>query len=219
MGSLLLFYIGIVRWYEKHKIGEWVLEHRELRIFIAVSLTILSCFSIVHTPKILTNFYGGYLARMYNIHYVCAPINYAFSIYDAINENSRIDLDILQKNIEKATVTSQPSDTLTIVYIIGESHIKHRSGIYGYRLNTNPGLGKLESSGNLITLTDVITHSMRTKDVLCEMLSLHAVDEDTPYDNYPLLPALMKKRHSKYIISIINLFLYPGISILVVITL
>lgn len=195
--GILLFFLVLNKWYAKHKIGKWLMKCRSRRLFIGISLVLLSCFTVYKTTILLHNNYKYYYQRIWNAQLVCAPINYGYSLYDAIQENNHINLNDLFKETKRATVKIQSNEALTIVYIIGESHIKHRSGYYGYRLNTTPFLDKLVDSGNLITLTDVITHSSQTKDVLCEMLSPRVVDEDTPYDKVPMFPALMKKAKFK----------------------
>lgn len=77
-----------------------------------------------------------------------------------------------------------------VVVVIGESHNKYHSSLYGYRHKTNPMLEKIE---NLCVFDDVITSVNATSQSFKSFLSLASRDDDEKWCDVPLLPAIFKK--------------------------
>lgn len=86
-----------------------------------------------------------------------------------------------------------PTDSLTVVYVIGESFTRCRSSIFGYPYETNPLLGKELADSSLMIFYNVISPSHLTSDVYRTLLSTYDVQGDRSFESYPLLPVLMKK--------------------------
>lgn len=123
-----------------------------------------------------------------------SPLVMYYYIYQDIFRDSRIaNLKSLVENIDSAQVYTELTEPLTVVFVIGESHIKHRSSLYSYPFLTEPNLVKYQKRGNLIALQDVVTNSGLTHEVIKELLSTHNVNASKDYSDYPLLPALFKK--------------------------
>ena len=93
--------------------------------------------------------------------------------------------------VESMVESSYPS----IVLIIGESHNKHHSELYGYGKAVNPILSKYRhgvQNGRLCIFEDVIVPYNATYKMLKEIFSLHSVDSDNGWNEYPLLPHIMR---------------------------
>ncbi|MBO7608161.1 MAG: phosphoethanolamine transferase [Paludibacteraceae bacterium] len=76
-----------------------------------------------------------------------------------------------------------------IVLIIGESHNKHHSSLYGYKLPTNPFLSKQK---NLYVFDNVISPINYTMGAFNHFLSLSSVDQETEWFESPLFPCLFR---------------------------
>jgi glucan phosphoethanolaminetransferase (alkaline phosphatase superfamily) len=69
------------------------------------------------------------------------------------------------KFTEKLDSSAAPE---VVVFVIGESALAKRWGLYGYERNTTPLLG---ARGDLIVLKDVVTRSTATRDAVPQMIS------------------------------------------------
>ena len=93
----------------------------------------------------------------------------------------------------------------SIVLIIGESYSKHHSGLYGYDKEVNPLLSKYmqtENNGRMAVFEDVVVPYNSTHKMLKEILSLHSVDGDKEWNEFPLLPHIM--RDAGYYVSFVS---------------
>ena len=93
--------------------------------------------------------------------------------------------------VEGKVDSSAPS----IVLIIGESHNKHHCELYGYNKAVNPNLlryKQTDQDGRLCVFRDVIIPYNSTHKMLKEILSLHSVDGEKSWNEYPLLPHIMR---------------------------
>lgn len=107
------------------------------------------------------------------------------SIYD--NKDSA---DKLRKHISDTKISSQNSYSGNIVLIIGESHIKKHSSLYGYNKQTNPLLETTKN--NLCIFDDAITVINSTNTVLKYILSVSSLDGDNDWDETTFFPAVFK---------------------------
>ena len=80
-------------------------------------------------------------------------------------------------------------DSPNIVLIIGESHNKHHSSLYGYTLETNPFLSKQK---NLYVFDNVISPINYTIGAFNHFLSLSSVDQESEWFETPLFPCLFR---------------------------
>lgn len=125
------------------------------------------------------------------------PSNPIFSIYKSFiittkmakNINYAISLnEDIAKNNKSITTTS---DSLNIVIVLGESHIKHHSQLYGYPLKTSPLLIK-EKDNNLYIFNDVITSSNQTSNVIKNILCCNNSSNGEYWHKSPFIPTIFK---------------------------
>ena len=84
------------------------------------------------------------------------------------------------------------ADSLNIILVIGESHIKWHSSLYGYKLPTNPLMQKEVDNGNLFVFENVSSPFIRTSDNLKNMLCTNSIGKGEKWYQSPYLPALFK---------------------------
>lgn len=98
-----------------------------------------------------------------------------------------VKCDISHENI---VVDSCSVSSPKIILIIGESFNKHHSSLYGYGLDTNPLLGKLDG---LYVFNDVITSVNATSYSIRNFFSMTSVDEEKSWADSPFFMAYFKK--------------------------
>ncbi|MGN0232540.1 MAG: sulfatase-like hydrolase/transferase [Muribaculaceae bacterium] len=126
--------------------------------------------------------------------YFCSPCVYYWAVKDIVDINKSQNLDeIIQACQDAVVIDNAPNDSLTIVYVIGESQIKGRSSLYGYFIDTNHHMRQLMECNSLIPLDNVISMTQNTINEYPEMLSLHSQSDSKSISKYPILPAIMKK--------------------------
>ncbi len=157
----------------------------------AVSVILLSILSVVDVLYV-KGLYREDWQRTVGFHKCSIILSYYFAYIDFANNTNLDKLASIEVSIDSCPVHSS-EDSLTIVYVIGESHIKHRSNLYGYNLPTNPLMSEYKQSGSLYLFENVITHSNSTRETVSELLSMHSVRESENYEDTPLLPAIFKK--------------------------
>ena len=60
------------------------------------------------------------------------------------------------REVYHTPVACSEPDSLIVIFVLGESYIKHHAGIYGYPLDTTPRMERERRRGNLFVFTDVI---------------------------------------------------------------
>lgn len=104
------------------------------------------------------------------------------------------DAITLNKNVFKnCTAYTTVKDSLNIIVVIGESHIKYHSQLYGYELETNPNLAKEHKAGRLHVFEDVITSSNMTSIALRNILCCNNSGENELWHEYPSFLTIFKK--------------------------
>lgn len=93
----------------------------------------------------------------------------------------------LQNICKDVVSTTSINDDRIIILVIGESFSKAHSSLYGYKLSTNPLLGKLKENGELICFENVITPYNATHST---MQALFSVGE---FGSSPLFPCFFKE--------------------------
>lgn len=90
---------------------------------------------------------------------------------------------------------SVSEEDLKIVFIIGESHIKHHTNLYGYPVETYPYLTKEYDNGNLHVFTNVVSAARWTTVAVRNLLSTN--DSSSPemeeWHAKPYLPYLFNQ--------------------------
>lgn len=132
-----------------------------------------------------------------NVADVTVPIVYSYIIKDLFFNPSveqLSDLADIQRDIK--AYDEGGTDSLLMVYIIGESANRNRSNIYGYPFITNPKLANLIASGDMVAFNDVISFSDRTIDLIGPLLSPSDIEAKKRFFKQPMLPAIFK--HTGY---------------------
>ncbi len=85
------------------------------------------------------------------------------------------------------------SDSLNLIYLIGESCIKSHSHLYGYNLPTTPYLDEERRKGNLFVFEDVVTAFNHTSETMKNTLCCNSLRNDEKWSDYPYFPSIFKK--------------------------
>lgn len=118
--------------------------------------------------------YYDQIARLHNLH----------KIWDS-NKLANTNLNI--------PVKYNANDSITVVYVIGESFNRYHTPLYGYPLNTTPRLLELQADSSLIVYNNVITGYNLTCDAYPRLLTTHFIGDESQPHQKPLLPAIFKK--------------------------
>lgn len=178
-----------------HRLSGFLDRHRTRTILLAAFTLFLSFLSIFAIYRVLNKDYNYWWQRSGYNHVLITPITIWKAWEDALIEASQMDLDRIQEAIDKITIEQvEQQDSLTIIYIIGESHIKHRMSSYGYYLNTYPKIDSLISRDEIMLFDNVITIANGTRDMFPKLMSTHVFGNTTnDFNDAPLIPAVMKK--------------------------
>lgn len=84
----------------------------------------------------------------------------------------------------------RPSDSTTVILVIGESYSKSHSDLYGYLHHTNPRLKTEQQKGNLFVFNDVMSPNMHTLEALRNIFSTNSVGNGEKWYDYPFFPAI-----------------------------
>lgn len=93
-------------------------------------------------------------------------------------------------------------DSLTIVLVIGESHIRAHSSLYGYPLATNPHMQAEADAERLTVFTNAVAPFDQTTPVLKNMLCTNSIGLHEPWNRSAYLPALMA--HAGYAVNLFD---------------
>lgn len=85
------------------------------------------------------------------------------------------------------------TDSLNLIYVIGESYIKSHSHLYGYNLPTTPYLDEERRKGNLFVFEDVITASNQTSVTMKNTLCCNSLRNGEKWYDKPYFPSIFKK--------------------------
>ena len=91
----------------------------------------------------------------------------------------------------KENITST-NDSITLIVVIGESHIKHHSSLYGYYLSTQPFLEQEKQKGNLFVFNNVVATQNFTATSLRDIFCCNSLSDGEYYYNQPMFPAIFK---------------------------
>ena len=97
----------------------------------------------------------------------------------------------LDKNI--ISIISNDSKIKNIILIIGESTGRKHMSLYGYPVETNPLLKKLEKSGNIYKFTDTISPHAHTIPSIKKLLTFYNFESTKKWYEYNNIIDIMKK--------------------------
>ena len=114
-------------------------------------------------------------------------------VVQALRSSSKQMKEAVQKNMEalgKSEVATD--DSLTVVFVIGESFIKSHAELYGYTLPTTPCMQREAKQGNLHVFTDVVSPHHSTSNTMQHMFCLNSIAANEPWVDTPYFPILFK---------------------------
>lgn len=122
------------------------------------------------------------------------PIKRIIDGIKIVRENKEI-YGHIASNIGKnnITVIKNKSQIPNVILIIGESTTRNHMGLYGYSLDTNPLLKKLEEKGNLFKYTDVISPHGQTIPSMKKILTFYNGQSEKEWHEYNNIIDIMKK--------------------------
>lgn len=184
----LCFYLQACRlWTKKRQAITGTLRTRTKALIIAgVALLSVANFVIVDST------YVDKWMRHHILFKCSTPMIYKFIWTDVIENSNSKKLPYVERAIDNLAVTHS-ADSLNIIYIIGESHSKHHSSVYGYKHATTPNIDSMVRDSAAFVLNDVISHSCNTHLAFPKLISMHCLDDSDEWYNYPLIFSVFKR--------------------------
>ena len=103
----------------------------------------------------------------------------------------------MMKNLEVVrrmkSVAPADSDSLNIIFVIGESYIKSHSSLYGYPLSTTPLLAKEKEQGRLFVFQDAVSPYNMTTNAVRNIVSCNAIGMGERWMEKPPLTAVFRQ--------------------------
>lgn len=107
------------------------------------------------------------------------------------------DIDISRekaRQVYDTDVVINPADsTLKVVFILGESYIKHHAAIYGYPLPTTPNMTRETARGNLFAFNSVVSPFSITTDAEKNVFSLNSLASHQYWYDCPMFTTVFKR--------------------------
>lgn len=183
--SIITVAIVATVWLERlGRARSWVIKSPVKRLAAVVVLLLMLIIGVVSmTPMVHllaakdSNHFDrslGGLKDLVHVGYQGPLFSLAFAL-KSLQLQARETQGWLQMNEQLACTSPTPpilSDSTVIVYVIGESHKKNRSSLYGYALDTNPRLCREESEGRLVKFTDWVAPYYFTSGVMHYLLTV-----------------------------------------------
>lgn len=116
-----------------------------------------------------------------------------FSLFSVLHINQQVERAVMLSLETTVPPQTFDSDSLNVVYVIGESYIKSHSHLYGYSLPTTPYLDEEQRKGNLFVFDDVIAPSTFTSIVMKNVLCCNSLRDNENWWDSPYFPTLFKK--------------------------
>ncbi len=94
-------------------------------------------------------------------------------------------------SIKKSICTN--TDSINLVFVIGESYNKWHSGLYGYNLKTNPILEEEKKNGKVYVFSNAVSpYNLTSKTLRC-MLSTNSLGLKEKWHEKPFFPAILRQ--------------------------
>lgn len=115
-------------------------------------------------------------------------------IYAIARQESHSEtIAMLRRSNEAATIDTVTSATTKIVLVIGESHSRLHSQVYGYPVPDMPKMAEALRDSQIVRFDSVMSRHAVTFEVIPEMYSLHNPTDPTDWRDYPMVQALFRK--------------------------
>lgn len=189
---LISFFVIIKKKWDKYY-REHPLSRRAPAALPGLLLIVLSVFSIFVYIRIVS-YFREYYKRLEDMNTASTFIAYPYALVDSFFNPDMQGLDRLEATLDAIPVCEPASsDSISVVYVIGESFSRAKSSLSGYKMNVSPLLERESAEGNLFVFDNVISHSASTIDVYRAMLSTWDILGEGDFVDFPLLPAILKK--------------------------
>lgn len=120
--------------------------------------------------------------------------NVTYSIYSLHATANDINTAIGKaEQVWKEDITCADSDSINIIYVLGESYIKKHSALYGYYLNTTPYMLKEQKEGRLFAFDDVVTPYNATTEAEKNAFSLNSIADGEQWYHKPMFTTVLKR--------------------------
>lgn len=127
-----------------------------------------------------------------------------YGCYDSVTTlfYSLYSIHLVYEDMRQAVIVSQhlkhvesaeSQDSLNVIFVIGESYIKHHSQLYGYELATTPYLLLEQKKGNLFVFDNVVTPFNQTSLTMKNTLCCNSLRAQEKWSEQPYFPAIFKK--------------------------
>ena len=116
---------------------------------------------------------------------------YSFYFLKVSGDEQKIAIQSSVKS-EDTPIYCQESDSLFVVFVVGESFCKWHSSLYGYPLETTPNLKKEQTKGNLFIFQDVCSPYNMTSKSLRNVFSCNSLGLKEQWYDHPFFPYLFK---------------------------
>ena len=106
------------------------------------------------------------------------------------------DVDFAIEAAKKVYTTSpvvEEQDSLTVIYVLGESYNKHHASLYGYHHLTTPCMEREQAKGNLFAFTDVVSQENVTSVVEKNTFSINSVSDGENWFDHPNFTTIFKR--------------------------
>lgn len=164
-----------------------------IRTFTGLLLVAVTSSSVYFNYKLWNERLCDYWRIMSSMDSVVSPLLLSHTWLDVKSQLSGFDFDRLEKSIDRVQITSPAEEDLKVVVVFGESHIKHRSSVYGYFLNTMPHMEALKGDSSLIAFDNVIAYANSTLEMIKRIFSTYDTNGSGRLEDSPLFPAVFKK--------------------------
>lgn len=116
----------------------------------------------------------------------------------AINSLRAFDNDVdfaieQAKEVYKTTPKVEEQDSLTVIYVLGESYNKHHASLYDYPTLTTPCMERERDKGNLFVFTDVVAQENVTSVVEKNTFSINSVGDGENWFDHPNFTTIFKR--------------------------
>lgn len=196
MALIVVFYLS-AHWAERHrfKVAN-KLKHPKIAQIISYLSTILLTVGIITSNCYISLFRCKTTDEVsewnqHMRHPSDAMTRVVIAFFDTHISNIEMDKAIRSaENIEVGKAADD--DSVHVVFVIGESFIRHHSPIYGYAINTTPFMLSEHQEGRLIAFSDVVSPYNFTTHVIRNMLSCNSLDAKESWSQKPPLTAVFK---------------------------
>ena len=164
---------------------------------IALCCILIVCVFHSITPKKQLAYYAickyEEIKRNYNDRTVLYLPVYKLYYSIILNRMFANDTKFLENSILKTKIDSCSFKSPNIVLIIGESHNRHHSQLYGYDKAVSPYQLQRAKEGDLVAFTDVIASYRLTRYSFKNMFSFYCYGDSGEWYNYTIFPVVFKK--------------------------